>query len=349
MARCIPTGSTLLDLALGGGWIIGEGIQLYGKEGSGKSQLALEAMTNLFMNWRTPQGFYLDAEGRFNTEYAQILHTPVNKIDFMEDCCGYTERFIKRVESVLKEQMALDPGKRCPILNVVDSLDMMTTEKEKGDDADDGYHLLKHRLIGEYFRRNVDAFREAQYTPMFISQIRDKVEKTGGYGPKEYVTGGATLRFLSSQRVKLTQLDKIDRTIDGITRTVGTKIKAYVAKNSITAPFKEVDLSIKFNYGIEDWQSCLVYLKKHKYLHLVPGGSDFQPESKQLINFERQIDAITDSLEFSSIVSKIQKATTEAWHEIEEKFKVTRTKYPEPENYIEEEDEPQPTTKGKKK
>jgi DNA repair protein RadA len=60
------SGSEAIDRLLGGGFRAGRLIQVYGRSGSGKSQLAMQA--SLFAAWNGRRVLYIDSEGSFRPE-----------------------------------------------------------------------------------------------------------------------------------------------------------------------------------------------------------------------------------------------------------------------------------------
>jgi RecA/RadA recombinase len=80
------------------------------------------------------------------------------------------------------------------------------------------------------------------------------------FGRKWTRNGGRALDFYTSQILVLSQTGTIEKTISGITRTTGIKVKAKVDKNKISLNYREADFPIRFGYGIDDDKSMTDWL-----------------------------------------------------------------------------------------
>ena len=75
----IPTGSLLIDAALGvGGYPKGRIIEIYGPESSGKTTLALEAIAEV--QKLGGRAAYIDAEHAIDPDYAKALGVDINNL-----------------------------------------------------------------------------------------------------------------------------------------------------------------------------------------------------------------------------------------------------------------------------
>ncbi len=58
----------------------------------------------------------------------------------------------------------------------------------------------------------------------------------------------------------MAEIGKIKRTIDGIDRIVGVKVKARVKKNKVGIPHREAEYPVIFGYGIDDMTAAVEWL-----------------------------------------------------------------------------------------
>lgn len=309
----IPTGSKMLDLALGGGWVEGRIGNIIGDKATGKSLLCIEACANFVAKHDSGKIMYRECEAAFDPQYAEALGMPLDRVDFGEK--------FNTVEDLFEDLLAVcKKAAKHPILYIVDSLDSLSDRDEIDRDIDKGsFGAAKAKKMSEMFRRLVRDMERSRVTLLIVSQIRDNIGVT--FGRTWTRSGGRALDFYSSQTLVLAQKGKLKKTIKGVERPVGIALKAQVDKNKVSLPFREVEFTLSFGYGIDDVPSCLEWLKSVKALDLLDIGSkdDIKPYLKQL-------DAM-DSGEYRKEVKRIHRIVTDRWYEIESSFMPKRKKY----------------------
>lgn len=288
----IPTGSKTLDLALGGGWARRRIANIVSDKAVGKTLLAIEACANF--NIVEPKGKirYREAESAFDEAYAATVGFPVGKVDFGDG-------LMETVEDLFEDLQKVIAGAKGPELYIIDSLDSLSDRSELEREIDKGtYGAAKAKLLSQMFRRLVRELADKDITLLVISQIRENID-AGMFAKKWTRAGGKALDFYCSQVLHLAQIEKLKKTIRGITRVTGTRVKASVEKNKISLPYREAEFQILFGYGINDRAACLDYLKQ-------VGSS---------------VDAKNTSLE------ELHKMVEDSWYEIESRFLVGESKY----------------------
>lgn len=248
----IPSGCKMLDLSLGGGWARRRIANIVGDKSTGKTLLAIEAAANF--NRIEPKGKirYREAESAFDNNYAAALGFPVDKVDFGEPVDTIEDVF-EDLENVLK-------GAKGPEMYIIDSLDALSDRGEMERKIDEGsYGMGKAKMLSQMFRRLVRDLANKDVTVFVISQVRDNIGVT--FGRKTTRSGGRALDFYASQVLFLSQLGKIPKTIQKVTRTVGVNVRAQVDKNKIGLPYREASFPIMFGFGIQDDVACRDFLK----------------------------------------------------------------------------------------
>jgi len=306
----ISSGSTLLNLVLGGGWAMGRMSNLVGDKSSGKTLLAIEACANFVKKYPKGKIYYHETEAAFDKNYAGALGMPVDKVIFIED--------IMTVEGMFKfiDDKILDKSK-IPKLYILDSLDALDATEDSRKELDEaGYSgARKAGKLSSLFRKRIKDIEGSNICLLIISQIRVNIGVT--FGKKTTRSGGKALDFYASQIVWLKTLSKISKTISGITRPYSLLVRANCEKNKVGLAFRECEFPILFGYGINSVLSNLQFLEKTKFLDKLSFKFRRIQSFAEKIIEENDIDKITE----------IDKITKEVWNNIESGFLPKRRKY----------------------
>ncbi len=173
----IPTGSTPFDRILSnreeeGGWPCGRIIEVYGKESTGKSTLAYQAMKNT----QKMGGIciFIDAEQAGSLEMMQNCGVDTNKVVYSK--LSVLEDIFEALESNLKFIIEKKKNK-APVFVCVDSIAALLTNDE--EEGDFGFNMnvstKKAVLIGKALRKIVPLLAEANAVLYLVNQIRDKI------------------------------------------------------------------------------------------------------------------------------------------------------------------------------
>lgn len=317
----IPSGCTLLDQVISGGWALGRTSNIVGDRSTGKTLLAIEAMTNAIKRAGLNNVFYREAEAAFDVSYARALGLPVNKIDFGKKGIDSHWTTIEQVFTDLDEQLtAMEEGKKKPGgLYIIDSLDALTSEEAlKRKPGQASYNTEKPKIMSEEFPKFLSRLRDADLHLMFISQVRDNIGVM--FGEKHKRSGGHALDFYCSQVIWLSQIAKLTRTVGGQKRVTGIRVKARCKKNKIGQPFRECEFAIRFGYGVDDIEANLKYLEEVKRLDELGLTKEGMP--KYLDNLDVASDA-----EYAAQVGRVRDVVKGVWAEVESRFLPRRSKY----------------------
>lgn len=315
------SGCTLLDCILGGGWAVGRISNLVGSTASGKSLLAIEASANFLRAYPTGQVAYIETEAAFDKDYANALGLPIDRVIFPNDPDeGSGEIPIDTVEKLFTKILELIDTGEAETLIIVDSLDALSdeSEMERGIDAA-SFGGGKAKKMSELFRRLNQRLAAKNFAVIIISQIRDNLGVV--FGKKHTRSGGKALDFYCSQIVWLSDLGKIVRTKSNVKRIVGVKVRARCEKNKIGLPFRDCELPIVFNFGVEDVIAGLEFLEGL-------GQTEFEYDG-QSIEIDKLLRSL-DTLEpenYAALREQVNKKVKYTWDEIESTFFIGRKKY----------------------
>ncbi len=307
-APTIPSGAALLDAALGGGWARARVINLVGDRSTGKTLLAIEACANFARGLPEGRVAYVECEHAFDRPYAESIGFPSSAI--LVDSIATVEQLFVQLQEWSKEPHG------SPMLVVVDSLDALSDEGENQNAlGDQGYGARKPKLLSEMFRRLNAQLATRDITLLIISQVRENIGVT--FGAKYTRSGGKALDFYCSQIVWLSEVEKIKKTVRGVTRPIGAVVRARVTKNKISSPFREIDVRVLYHYGMDDIHTSLYWLKTAapealEELKLLRGTVTQDPE--RLKDLPQQ--------------ARVRTLALEAWARVEEGFAQTARKYP---------------------
>jgi protein RecA len=192
----IPTGSILLDAALGvGGYPRGRVMEIFGPESSGKTTLALHAIAEAQKLGGTAS--FIDAEHALDPLYAKNLGVNTDELWVSQPDNG--EQALEIVESLIRSG-AMD-------IIVVDSVAALTPRAEIEGDMGDSHMGLQARLMSQALRKLTGIISKSRTCLVFINQIRMKIGVM--FGNPETTTGGNALKFYASVRLEVRKIETI--------------------------------------------------------------------------------------------------------------------------------------------
>lgn len=229
----IPTGSLLLDSALGvGGYPKGRIIEIYGPESSGKTTLALEAIAQV--QKLGGRAAYIDAEHAIDPDYAKTLGVDIDDLILSQP--DYGEQAMEIVDMLAKSN-AID-------LIIVDSVAALVPKAELEGTFEDSSVGLQARLMSKSLRKIAGVLSKSSCTVIFINQLREKVGVM--YGNPETTTGGRALKFYSTIRIEIRRAE----TIKQGDKALGNIVNVKVVKNKVAAPYRSCKINLIFGKGI---------------------------------------------------------------------------------------------------
>lgn len=238
----IPTGSLTFDWALGGGIGVPRGqiTQFVGEPGSGKTTALVMIGTSA-----VSQGMkvaVIPTEGRWPQEYA------------FKSGMGYPGKDYFMGEPLYGEgvcNLLVDLAEKGFDLALLDSVTAMSPKEEKDAGMDEQSYAKSAKLFSEFFRKRMYKITNSRMAVIMTNQLRTKIGIM--YGNPESRPGGRALEYYCSvcvdfDRSMMDYESKADR--DARRNPYGMTIRADVYKNSISPPYRPIELPIRFMNGL---------------------------------------------------------------------------------------------------
>jgi RecA/RadA recombinase len=242
----IDTGSYALNALLSGsihGGLPNNRITcLAGEQATGKTFFALGICKNFLDSNPDSMVLYFDTENAINNDMVEgrgidssrLAIVPVLTIE------EFKTQALKIVNAYLEEEK----DKRKPILMVLDSLGMLSTEKEMNDTAEgkNVRDMTKAQLVKGAFRVLTAKLGKAEI-PLLITNHTYQV--VGAYVPTKDLSGGSGVKYAASTILFLSK--KKDKTDDGV---IGNFITCKNYKNRFAKENMEVETRLNYETGL---------------------------------------------------------------------------------------------------
>lgn len=229
----LSTGSFILDQATGG-YAFGRIVEIYGQESSGKTTLALHAVSECQKLGK--KAAYIDLENGLDVKYAKKIGVETNNLLIVYP--KYGEEALDLVTKLIEKGTNLV---------VVDSVAALIPKVELEADLEKQTIGLRARMMSSALVKINHALTGKEAIVLFINQIRNKVSTSYFAGNPETTSGGIALSYFASLRIRLREKEKIEK----VNECIGIKVQARIKKNKLASPYKEPVFEIIFSHGIQ--------------------------------------------------------------------------------------------------
>jgi recombination protein RecA len=292
----IPTGSLSLDSALGvWGFPRGRVVELYGKEHSGKTSIALSTIG--CAQRAGGKAVFIDVENALDplfaikngANYQELIHVKPKSGD---DAMNALDYWLKK---------NTEAGVCLIDVIVVDSVAALVTEGQIDKDIGGADVAVAARLMSQTMRKITPFLGET--VVIFINQIREKPGVM--FGPTEETPGGKALKFYSSVRCAVGKKETLylmaDGSVEGYNdsskkkiKEVGRRVTVKIDKNKV-AP-KGIAAEFDYVEGVGIIREREIAVVGIDYGIITQAGAFYTlPDGTKAQGFANLVNAVKDS------------------------------------------------------
>lgn len=257
----VSTGSTLLDLAVSnkrnGGLPVGRFVELSGLEGTGKSLICAQIISET--QRRGGLSVFFDSERAIDQNFWIALGVNLKNVNYVP---FFTlEELFKKMEQCIGSFRKNSKDRLLTIF--VDSIAQSSTDTEmESEHGVDGYNTSKSIIIGKALRKITGLISDQRILVVFTNQVRYNMN-AGPFGEKWITPGGKSLPFACSVRIRLANMGKIKNSKKDV---IGMSCAAQIIKNRCGPNYRTAEFDIMYDSGIQDISSWLDYLMTHSLI-----------------------------------------------------------------------------------
>ena len=252
--RYIDTGSYIFNGLVSGsifGGVSGNKITaIAGESSTGKTFFSLAVVKNFLDN--NPDGYclYFDTEAAVNKGLLESRGIDMNRLVVVNVVTieEFRTKALKAVDIYLKTS----EEERKPCMFVLDSLGMLSTEKEIRDALDDKQvrDMTKSQLVKGAFRMLTLKLGQANIPLIVTNHTYDVI---GSYVPTKEMGGGSGLKYAASTIIYLSKKKEKDQK-----EVIGNIIKAKTHKSRLSKENKEVNIRLYYDErGLDKYYGLL--------------------------------------------------------------------------------------------
>ena len=270
----IDTGSYIMNAVLSGslyGGVPNNKITAFaGESATGKTFFVLGVLKT-FLDQNSEGGvIYFDTEAAVTKKMMSDRGIDTKRVAIVEP--QSIEEF--RTQAVRMLDSYLESNEQPPMMMVLDSLGMLSSEKELADTADgkNTRDMTKAQLLRGTFRVLSLKLAKANVPLLVTNHVYDVV---GAYVPTKEISGGSGLKYAASSICMLSK--KKDK--DG-TDVVGNIIRVRMHKSRFTKENKDVSVKLSYDSGLDRYYGLLDLAEKYNIIKKVSTRYELPDGSK---------------------------------------------------------------------
>ena len=221
-----------------------------GETSTGKTFFSLAVVKNFLDN--NPNGYvlYFDTESAVNRELLESRNIDTKRVGHIEVVT--VEEFRNKALKALEIYLDKPTEERTPCLFVLDSLGMLSTEKEIKDALEDKNvrDMTKSQLVKGAFRMLTLKLGQANVPLIVTNHTYDVI---GAYVPTKEMGGGSGLKYAASTIIYLSKSKEKDGK-----EVIGNIIKAKTVKSRLSKENKQVEIRLFYDErGLDKYYGLL--------------------------------------------------------------------------------------------
>ena len=210
-----------------------------GESSTGKTYFSLAVVKNFLDS--NPDGYclYFDTESAVNKKLLESRGIDLSRLVVVNVVT--IEEFRGKALKAVDKYIKMPIEERKPCMFVLDSLGMLSTEKEITDALNDKQvrDMTKSQLVKGAFRMLTLKLGQANIPLIVTNHTYDVI---GSYVPTKEMGGGSGLKYAASTIIYLSKKKEKDKT-----EVVGNLIKAKTAKSRLSKENKQVEIRLFFD------------------------------------------------------------------------------------------------------
>jgi len=221
-----------------------------GESSTGKTYFSLAVVKNFLDS--NPDGYclYFDTESAVNKKLLESRGIDLSRLVVVNVVT--IEEFRGKALKAVDKYIKMPIEERKPCMFVLDSLGMLSTEKEITDALNDKQvrDMTKSQLVKGAFRMLTLKLGQANIPLIVTNHTYDVI---GSYVPTKEMGGGSGLKYAASTIIYLSKKKEKDKT-----EVVGNLIKAKTAKSRLSKENKQVEIRLFFDHrGLDRYYGLL--------------------------------------------------------------------------------------------
>ena len=257
----VDTGSYIFNALVSGsifGGVSGNKITaIAGESSTGKTFFSLAVVKNFLDNHPDGYCLYFDTEAAVTKSLLESRGLDTTRIVVVNVVTieEFRSKALKAVDLYLKKK----EGERKPCMFVLDSLGMLSTEKEIDDALNEKQvrDMTKSQLVKGAFRMLTLKLGQAKIPMIVTNHTYDVV---GSYVPTKEMSGGSGLKYAASTIIYLSKKKEKDGT-----EVVGNIIKCKTHKSRLSKENKDVEVRLYYDdRGLDKYYGLLDLAEKYE-------------------------------------------------------------------------------------